>query len=71
MNKLKIGIIGSGFIAEHHVNAYRQIPGVDIVGISSIIEDQAKALMEKNGIRGNPIRDYQDLLRMGCDAVSI
>jgi predicted dehydrogenase len=47
MKNIKVGIIGSGFIAEHHVSAYSELPSVEIVGIASILEDEAKKLMKK------------------------
>ena len=45
--KIRIGICGSGFIAEHHCAAFSRIPQVDIVGMASILVDQAKELMHK------------------------
>lgn len=71
MTEIKVGIIGSGFIADHHIYAYSLLPNVEIVGVSSILEDQAKELMEKYDLTGEPIKDYNDLLAMDCDAVSI
>lgn len=71
MSKIKVGLIGSGFIAEHHAYAYRLLPNVEIIGCSSILEDQAKLLMKKFNIPGEPIKNYKDLLDMDCDTVSI
>jgi predicted dehydrogenase len=71
MEKIKVGIIGSGFIAEHHCSSYRQLSNVDIIGLSSILEDEAKELMKKFDIPGKPLKDYHDLLKMDCDAISI
>ncbi|MHA1109955.1 MAG: Gfo/Idh/MocA family protein [Promethearchaeota archaeon] len=71
MDKIKVGIIGSGFIAQHHVNAYKRLQNVEIVGISSVKKDEATALMKKYGIAGKPIPDYKDLLKMELDAVSL
>ncbi len=71
MGKIKVGIIGSGFIAEHHVNAYKRLQNVEIVGISSIKKNEATELMKKYGIAGKPILDYKDLLKLELDAVSL
>ncbi|MEX2680046.1 MAG: Gfo/Idh/MocA family protein [Candidatus Sigynarchaeota archaeon] len=71
MEKLKVGIIGSGFIAEHHALAYAQLQNVDIIGVSSVIEDQAKVLMAKYKIPGKPLKDYKELLKLGPDVVSV
>lgn len=71
MKKIKVGIIGSGFIAEHHCYSYSLLPNVEIIGISSILEDQAKELMKKFNIPGEPLKDYNDLLKIECDAISV
>lgn len=71
MDTLKVCVIGSGFIAEHHCYSYKQLPNVEIVGISSLLEDQAKELMKKFSIPGKPIKNYKDLLKIECDAISI
>ncbi|MCP4762290.1 MAG: Gfo/Idh/MocA family oxidoreductase [archaeon] len=71
MRIIKVGIIGSGFIAEHHAEAYSQLSNVEIIGISSVLEDEAKKFMGKYNILGEPLKDYKDLLKMDCEAVSI
>lgn len=68
---LKVGIIGSGFIAEHHCNAYSQLPNIEIVGISSLNENEAKNLMKEYEIPGKPLNDYKDLIKLDCDMVSV
>jgi len=70
MDKIKVGIIGSGFIAEHHCHSYSLLPNVEIVGISSINEEEAKSLMNRYGIPGNPYKNYKDLLKLDCDSIS-
>ncbi|MHA1611661.1 MAG: Gfo/Idh/MocA family protein [Promethearchaeota archaeon] len=71
MDKIKIGIIGSGFIAEHHCYSFSQIADVEIVGISSILPNEAQELMTKYNIPGKPFADYKDLLKLDCDLISI
>lgn len=71
MKKIKVGVIGSGFIAEHHCYSYSLLPNVEIVGMSSLLEDQAKELMKKFNIPGDPLKDYKDLLKIECDAISV
>ena len=70
MNKVKVGIIGSGFIAEHHCLAFSLLPNVEIVGIASLNEDKAKLLMEKYNIPGKPIKNYHNLLKLDCEVIS-
>jgi len=71
MEKLKVGIIGSGFIAEHHALAYSQLQSVEVIGMSSVIEEQARGLMEHYKIPGKPLKDYKDLLKLKPDVVSV
>jgi len=71
MREIKAGIIGSGFIAEHHINAYNSLPNVEIVGISSILRDQAKKFAKRFNIPGEPYEDYKDLLKLDCDVISV
>ena len=70
MEKLKIGIIGSGFIAEHHCHSCSLLPNVEIIGLSSLNKEEAKILMRKYDIPGNPFKNYEDLLKLECDVVS-
>ncbi|MBN2154791.1 MAG: Gfo/Idh/MocA family oxidoreductase [Candidatus Lokiarchaeota archaeon] len=71
VHKIKVGLIGSGFIAEHHVNAYKRLPNVEIMGISSLMKQEAKKLMTKYSIPGEPFADYTNLLKMDLDVVSL
>ncbi|MHA1818960.1 MAG: Gfo/Idh/MocA family protein [Promethearchaeota archaeon] len=71
MDKIKVGLIGSGFIASHHAYSYSLLPDVEVVAVSSLLEDQAKELMKKYNIPGEPIKDYHKLLEMDLDAVSV
>ena len=71
MENIKVGIIGSGFIAEHHCYSYTTMPNVEIIGVSSLLEKEAKELMKKYKIPGKPYKDYKDLLKLDCDAISV
>ncbi|MHA1149647.1 MAG: Gfo/Idh/MocA family protein [Promethearchaeota archaeon] len=71
MKSVKVGIIGSGFIADHHALSYSQLPNVDVIGVSSLLEEEAQTLMKKYGIPGHPIKDYKELLKLECDAISV
>ena len=42
--KLRIGIIGTGWIAEAHVNSYKNQPDIEIVGAADLVEGKAEAL---------------------------
>ncbi|MBD3253903.1 MAG: gfo/Idh/MocA family oxidoreductase [Candidatus Lokiarchaeota archaeon] len=71
MKNVKVGIIGSGFIAEHHLYSYSLLPNVEVTGVSSVLAEEAKKLMKKFEIDGDPIINYADLLKTDCDAISV
>jgi myo-inositol 2-dehydrogenase/D-chiro-inositol 1-dehydrogenase len=71
MQKVKVGLIGSGFIAEHHCNAYTQIPDVEVIAIASALEEEAKKMSTKYRIKKGQFKDYKDLLKLDLDAVSL
>jgi len=50
--KLRIGIIGCGWIAGSHIASYKRMPDVEIVAGADLIPGKAAAFMEKNGIVG-------------------
>ena len=50
--KLKIGIIGCGWIAEAHIESYLEMDDVEIVGAADLIPGKAEAFMERYGVKG-------------------
>ena len=48
--KLKIGIIGTGWIAESHAESYLIMPDVEIVALSDIIPGKAQKFAKKYGL---------------------
>ena len=50
--KLKIGIIGTGWIAESHILSYKKMPDVEIVAAADLIPGKAEAFMKKFGVEG-------------------
>ena len=50
--KLRIGIIGCGWIAGSHIASYKRMPDVEIVAGADLIPGKAAAFMERNGIVG-------------------
>lgn len=71
MEKIRVGIIGSGFSAKDHFYAYNLVPNVEIVGIAASSIEKAKDFMKKLKIAGKPFGDYKDLLKLECDAISV
>ena len=71
--KLKVGIIGTGWIAESHIQSYQRMPDVEIVALADLIPGKAEAFAEEWGVKG--ARYYPDHLSMleaeELDAVSV
>ncbi|WP_068616121.1 Gfo/Idh/MocA family protein [Paenibacillus tuaregi] len=72
MDRVRIGIIGSGGIAGVHAAAYRKLPFVDLVGVADILPGRAQQFVEQHELVGTAAFDgHAELLKMDLDAVSI
>lgn len=60
--KLKIGIIGCGWIAGSHVDCYKKMNDVEIVAVADLIEGKAEAFVKKNGLSARCYRSHTELL---------
>ena len=71
--KIRVGIIGTGWIAEAHVANYKKCPDVEIVAAADLIPGKAEKFCKDNGIEG--VRLYPDHKSMidaeTLDAVSV
>lgn len=71
--KLKVGIIGTGWIADAHIIEYKKMPDVEIVAGADLISGKAEAFFKKWEVEG--VRCYPDHKSMldaeELDAVSI
>ena len=56
--KVKVGIIGTGWIAEAHVANYLKCPDVEIVAAADLVPGKAEKFCKENGIEG--VRLYPD-----------
>ena len=50
--KVRIGIIGSGWIADAHISNYLKMPDVEIVAGADLIPGKAEAFFKKHGVEG-------------------
>ncbi len=50
--KVKIGIIGTGWIAESHVTALKECPDVEIIALADLVPGKAEKFAETWGIEG-------------------
>lgn len=74
--KIRIGIIGTGGIANAHINAYLTMPDVEIVAGCDLVPERAKKFMEKHGVKGakTNYKDHTEMLAdksLALDAVSV
>lgn len=71
--KLKVGIIGTGWIADAHIKELKKMPDVEIVAGADLIDGKAEAFFKKWEVEG--VRCYPDHKSMldaeELDAVSI
>ncbi len=71
--KLKVGIIGTGWIAESHISSYKRMEDVEIVAGADLVPGKADEFFRKNGLEG--VRTYHDHKEMidheELDAVSV
>jgi len=73
--RMRVGIIGTGWIADSHIKSYLKMPDVDIVAGADIIPGKAKAFFEKWGIEDvKCYESHQAMLdddSLKLDAVSV
>lgn len=72
--KMRVGIIGTGWIAEAHLESYRHQPDVEIVAGADLVEGKAEAFFEKFGMKVKCYRSHVEMLddeSLHLDAVSI
>ena len=74
--KLRIGIIGCGWIADSHIDSYKRMPDVEIVAGCDLIPGKAAAFFKKNGVEGvkTDYASHKEMLddeSLQLDAVSI
>ena len=74
--KMRVGIIGCGWIARYHVKSYLNQPDVEIVAGCDLIPGKAKAFFEKHGVTGvkTDYASHKEMLddeSLALDAVSV
>ncbi len=72
--KLRVGIIGTGWIAEAHIESYLLQPDVEIVAGADIVPGKAKAFFERYGVDAKCYNSGEEMVNdksLNLDAVSI
>jgi len=65
---LRCGVIGVGYLGQHHARLYADLPGVDLAGVCDIEEGRAREIADKYGC---PFFTDPEALAAQCDALSI
>lgn len=68
MEKLKVGVIGTGHMGEFHAKVYSELPNVELTCVVDIVEERAKRVASQYYTK--PYTDYRDIYDK-VDAVSI
>jgi myo-inositol 2-dehydrogenase/D-chiro-inositol 1-dehydrogenase len=63
MQEIGVGIIGSGFVAEIHVEAFRRVPNARIVAVASPTQGKAADFARRHGIP-DAFTDYRQMLEL-------
>ena len=71
--KFQVGIIGTGWIAEAHIESYLRMPDVDIVAGADLIPGKAEAFFKRYGVEGVHLYpSHKEMLENeDLDAVSV
>ena len=64
--KMRVAIIGTGWIADAHIEAYKKQPDVEIVAGCDLVPGKAAAFFKKHGVEGVKT-DYKDDVDMLAD----
>ena len=66
----RVGLVGAGYIAEHHVGALRAIPNVEIVGIVDLDQEKARRFAAQRKI-GGVFSSLTAMAAAGLDVVHV
>lgn len=71
--KLRVGIIGTGWIAESHVESYKKMPDVEIVAGADLIPGKAEKFFKRYGVENVHLyKNHKEMLdNEELDAVSV
>ncbi len=71
--KLKIGIIGAGWIADAHMDSYSRQADVDVVAVADLVPGRAEAFIEKHKLNAKAYDSHKSLIdaETDIDAVSV
>lgn len=68
LGPLRVGVVGVGYLGQHHARIYHELPQCELIGIMDIDRERAKAIGRQYGC---PYFDTIEDLGAACDAVSV
>ncbi len=72
MDKLRVGIIGTAWPGQRHIEGYQRRDDVEIVALADVNTELAEEIRAQYTINGKVYGDYREMLELGgVDAVSI
>src|SRR5438270_193917 len=63
MSRVRVGLIGSGFVADLHAAAFKLLPEAEVVAVASPTSGKAKRFAQHHGIP-QAFENYRDLLAL-------
>ena len=67
---IRAGVIGVGSLGQHHARIMNSIPGVQLIGVADIAEEQGRTIANKNGVRY--FRDFREMIpEVDCVTVAV
>jgi predicted dehydrogenase len=63
MTKVRVGLIGSGFVSDLHAAAFKLVPDAEVIAVASPTPGKAKRFAHERGIR-TAFEDYRELLKL-------
>jgi predicted dehydrogenase len=65
---VKVGVVGVGYLGQHHARIYSEIEGAELIGVADIHSEKAETIAQKYHCEA--MYDYRDMLGI-VDALSI
>lgn len=70
--KIRIGIIGTGGVAQQHIGAYKRQPDVEIVAGADLVPGKAEKFFKDRSVNAEAFTDYKEMIdTVPMDAVSV
>ncbi|HEX54899.1 MAG TPA: Gfo/Idh/MocA family oxidoreductase [Candidatus Altiarchaeales archaeon] len=66
---IRVGVIGTGEMGQHHVRIFSDMSDAELVGISDVNEERLSTISRRYGVEA--FLDHKELLKHDLDAVSI